>query len=177
MIKLIKQEGDETLYWEVWNEGKMLTIHSGVVGDTGEAEERKLSFSQFPSKVMSQLAQEKVDKEGYDYVDEEELIELVVQFSYEENETNKMLKKRHDVEDLMNECLGWTGNGHCDGGDIGSGTANIYNYVIDPEKAAESILGELANHDLLSDVKIAFEDPEEEEYIVLYPKGAEFDIL
>jgi hypothetical protein len=35
----------------------------------------------------------------------------------------------------MNECLGWTGNGSCDGGDIGRGKVNIINYVIDVKKA------------------------------------------
>jgi hypothetical protein len=41
------------------------------------------------------------------------------------------LDKRVAVEELMNEGLGWTGLGHCDGGDIGSGTMKIFCYVAD----------------------------------------------
>lgn len=87
------------------------------------------------------------------------------------------LKLRHSVEDLMNECLGWTGNGSCDGGDIGSGTANIFNYVVDVGKATRTIIEELKNNNLLQGAKIAYLNPDDEEYIVLYPDGAEFDII
>ena len=87
------------------------------------------------------------------------------------------LKLRHSVEDLMNECLGWTGNGSCDGGDIGSGTANIFNYVVDVEKATQTIIEELKNNNLFDGVKIAYLNPEDEEYIALHPEGADFDLM
>ena len=87
------------------------------------------------------------------------------------------LEKRHQVEDLMNECLGWTGNGFCDGGDIGSGTTNIVNYVVDVKKATQTILEELKNNNLLEGVKLAYLNPEVEEYVALYPEGADFDLI
>lgn len=125
---------------------------------------------------MDELAEEKAN-EGYDYLDEDELFELVVQYSYEEDQMESTLEKRHHVEELMNECLGWTGNGSCDGGDIGSGTANIVNFVVDVEKATQTIIEELKNNNLLDGVKIAYLNPEDEEYIALYPEGAEFDLM
>ncbi len=175
LIKMIKQVDDEVLYWEVWQDGKTLIIHYGPVGNTGETEEKKLSLFQRAEKVMDTLAEEKTN-EGYNYVDEDELIELVVQYSYEEKDMEAVLEKRHHVEDLMNECLGWTGNGFCDGGDIGSGTANIFNYVVDIEKAVTTIIEELKSNDLLEGLKIGYSNPEEE-YIALYPKGTEFDLM
>ena len=86
------------------------------------------------------------------------------------------LDKRQIVEDLMNECLGWTGNGSSDGGDIGSGSTNVFNYVIDVEKALKTTIDELSNKKLLDNVKIAYLD-EDEEYVSLYPEGTEFDII
>ncbi|MFC3209652.1 hypothetical protein [Planomicrobium okeanokoites] len=174
MIKLVKEVDNTVAYWEVWKDGKKLTVHSGFVGETGEAEEVKLKMFERAEKIMEELAEEKL-AEGYDYLDEDELIELVLQYPYEEQHMEKALEKRQQVEDLMNNCLGWTGNGACDGGDIGSGTTNIFNYVIDVEKALKTILEELTEENLLANVKIAFLD-EDEEYIGLYPKGTEFDI-
>ncbi|TCS95614.1 hypothetical protein [Hazenella coriacea] len=176
MIKLIKQEESETIYWEVWQNGRTLIIHYGTVGDLGETEEMKLPVFQRAEKLMDELAKEKVN-DGFEYLEEDELFQLVVQYSYKENEGQTALKLRYTVEDLMNECLGWTGNGSCDGGDIGSGTANIFNYVVDVEKATQTIVEELINNNLIEGAKIAYLNPEDEEYIVLYPVGAEFDLM
>lgn len=176
MIKMIKRVNEEVFYWEVWQDGKTLVIHQGSVGDTGETKEMKLSLFQRAEKVIGKLAEEK-ENEGYDFLSEEDLIELVIQYSYRENEMNATLEKRHHVEELMNECLGWTGNGYCDGGDIGSGTANIFNYVLDVEKAATTIINELKINDLLKGVKIAYCPAEDEQYIGLYPEGTAFDLI
>lgn len=174
MIKMIKHANDETLYWEVWEDKRKLIIHYGIVGDLGETKEQKTFPFQNAEKLMNKLAKEKA-AEGYDYLDDDELFELIIQYSYDdEDQFLTMLEKRHLVEDLMNECLGWTGNGFCDGGDIGSGTANIFNYVIDVEKATQTIIQELKKNNLLDEVKIAYYSPEEEDYIVLYPKGVDF---
>ncbi len=162
-------------YWEVWEDGKTLIVHFGAVGNTGETEEIKLSLTQRAKKVMEKLAEEKI-KNGFEVLDEDRLIQLVVQYSYEEGEMEATLTKRHSVEDLMNECLGWTGNGACDGGDIGGGTANVFNYVLDVEEALKAILEVLTQNNLLENVRIAYLN-ENEEYISLYPVDASFDIM
>lgn len=176
LIKMTKTVADEVLYWEVWQDGRTLFIHYGIVGDTGETEEKKLSLFQKAEKLMEDLAEEKTN-EGYEYLDEDKLFELVVQYSYEENQIVETLEKRQNVEDIMNECLGWTGNGSCDGGDIGSGTANIFNLVVDVEKAIQTIIVELKNNDLLDGVKIAYLNPDDEEYFALYPEGIDFELM
>ncbi|VXC42865.1 conserved hypothetical protein [Bacillus sp. 349Y] len=112
-----------------------------------------------------------------EYLDEEELHELVIQYSYEEDRIEEALERRHAVEELMNECLGWTGNGHCDGGDIGSGTTNIFTYVVHVERAVKSILDDLQENDLIEGVKLAYGNRDNEEYEALYPKGAHFELI
>ncbi|WP_201778926.1 hypothetical protein [Rhodopirellula islandica] len=44
----------------------------------------------------------------------------------------------------MNETLGWTGLGHCDGGSIGSGTMETCCIVVDFEIAKRVIAADLA---------------------------------
>lgn len=175
MIKLIKQKDGELLYWEVWQDDKSLIVHYGTVGDTGKTDEIKLSLFQKADKEMEKLAEEQLAN-GYEELEEENLVEFVLQYNYEDNDIEEALNKRHLVEDLMNECLGWTGNGHCDGGDIGSGTINIFDFVIDVDKALESTLDELSKNNLIEGVKIAFVN-DEEDCVVLYPEDAEFDLI
>lgn len=98
MIKMTKLVDNKVFYWEVWQEGRSLVIHYGQVGDTGETEEKKLKLFQRAEKLMDELAEEKAN-EGYEYLDEDELFELVVQYSYEEDEMESTLEKRHNVED------------------------------------------------------------------------------
>ncbi len=125
MIKMIKQTDEDTFYWEIWEEeeDQELLEHFGIVGDQGESRRFVLPAGEDAEVWKEEIAEEK-ESEGYDYLDEEELHELVIQYSYEEDQIEDALERRHAVEELMSECLGWTGNGHFDGGDIGSGTAS-----------------------------------------------------
>ena len=45
--------------------------------------------------------------------------------------TKQQLEKRHALQDRMDETLGWTGLGHCDGGSSGSGTMEVCCLVVD----------------------------------------------
>ena len=53
------------------------------------------------------------------------------------------VEKRYLLQDRMNETLGWTGLGHCDGGSIGSGTMEVCCYVVDFENAKNVIENDL----------------------------------
>ncbi|MED1303708.1 hypothetical protein BK704_22120 [[Bacillus thuringiensis] serovar konkukian] len=175
MIKLIKQEKDKILYWEVWEDEKNLIVHFGCVGDTGEMYEIELFLFQCAEKEMKNLADEQLAN-GYKELDEEELIEFVLQYDYKEDQLEEALEKRNQVQEIMDEALGWSGNGHCDGGDIGSGTINIFTFVIDVDKALQTILDELENQQLLDAVRIAYVN-DDEDYIQVYPHEGEFNLL
>ena len=54
------------------------------------------------------------------------------------------LDKRHRLEDRMNETLGWTGVGACDGGSIGSGTMEVCCFVVDFKIAQAVVENDLA---------------------------------
>lgn len=56
----------------------------------------------------------------------------------------KDIEKRHRLEDRMNETLGWTGLGACDGGSIGSGTMEVCTFFVDFDVAKAVIERDLS---------------------------------
>lgn len=176
MIKLYKESNNTIHYFEIWiNEDKTLTIHQGKLGEVGETENLDTKNKDLPTDVL--LAKYISDKKEIGYKELNDLTEFIVQYSYEEDcNQAELIEKRDYIESLFNNCLGWTGNGHCDGGDIGSGTMNIFCYVVDKNIAIHTILEVLEEEDLLDNLKIAYADENTEEYIGLYPPLTEFSL-
>ncbi|MGX1262723.1 hypothetical protein RKD55_000527 [Rossellomorea marisflavi] len=85
-----------------WDEDRE---HFGTVGDQGESRSFALLQGEDAEVWMEEVAEEK-EAEGYADLNEDELYELVIQYSYEEDQLEEALERRHAVEDLMNECLG-----------------------------------------------------------------------
>jgi hypothetical protein len=56
-----------------------------------------------------------------------------------------VMSMRHALEERMNETLGWTGLGYCDGGSIGSGTMDVCCFVVDFKIAKRVIEKDLKN--------------------------------
>jgi len=175
LYKLASYQDGQLLYWETWHGDKSLIIHEGIVGHPGKTYERNLFRTKKYESVMKALVKEK-QEEGYELVDDDELIGFVVQYPYEEGNEQEALNKRDKVEGILNEHLGWTENGHADGGKIGRGTTNIFCYVLNPEVAVKTVLKKLQEKKQADDVILAYLDKEEDDYVVTYPKGADFDI-
>jgi hypothetical protein len=96
---------------------------------------------------------------------------LIVQYRTEGWGSSQDLEMRWTVESLLDECLKSMSNGYCDGGDIGSGTINIFLSVLDPHRATEAVIEALRKAQLLEGATIALED--EEKFEVLWPEGFE----
>ena len=56
---------------------------------------------------------------------------MLIEYPVDGMGTTKDLDKRHKLEERMNETLGWTGLGNCDGGSMGSGTMEVCCFVVD----------------------------------------------
>lgn len=171
MIKLYKKTLRGMEYWEAWeDEGKVVT-HWGLLGDTGKKKDVSLASGDEADEVIERESKP-FRESGFEEI--EAIAEIVVHYKCDSWGSAEDLKKRHRVQDLMNECLGWTGNGHCDGGDIGSGSINIYSFVIDPELAASTTIATLREENLLEGATIATRqnsDDEGEIYKVHWPAG------
>jgi predicted DNA-binding WGR domain protein len=141
MLKLYKL-GDMTRYWEAWNTDTEVTIHWGIVGETGETRDIPLRSGENPNSIIEREAKQP-KKEGYRKIPPSKSFRLVIQFRVDGMGSTIDLEKRIRVENLMSECLGWRGLGHCDSGDLGGGTMNIFCFVVDATKAMRRVVHEL----------------------------------
>lgn len=178
MIKLYKRTGKHTLYWEAWDAGnRSVTIHWGTLGKTGRSKNVRIPRGESADTVIDRESQEPRTN-GYEEIDIDDHAQVIVQFKTADAWGDTAdLDKRHKVEGILNECLGWTGNGHCDGGDIGSGTINAFSFVVDPHLAKDTIVAALKKNKLIQGAIIAVGN--EDGYEVLWPEDfdGEFSIL
>ncbi len=172
MLKLYKRGRTGIRYWEAWKASGM----EGKLGDRGKTKYLIPEDGQTPDRCIKDAAA-RARAKGYAEIPLDEQHQVVVQYRLKAWGSPEDLAKGHRVEALFNECLGWTGNGRCDGNDIGSGTLNIFSIVVDPELGAATLVEELRKNRLLKGAVVAMR--EGEEYRVAYParfKGA-FSLL
>ncbi|MFL0200509.1 DUF2716 domain-containing protein [Exiguobacterium acetylicum] len=177
MIQLIKQNGSDTLYQTIYTEGRLIVQHQGIVGAWVRAEDvKQMRVSRF-KRLGVQILQlvEEFERQGYRELNETDYTELVVQFPYDEGQAEAALERRHMMEEMIDEGLLHTGNGYCEGGDIGSGTTNIFYHVLDVEAAVSLIFEGMKEHDVQGEPIIAIS--EGAAYTVRYPQGAPFDLI
>ena len=178
MKKLYKRTGKQTRYWEAWDAGnRSVIVHWGTLGKTGRKKTVRIPKGKTAGDVIERESQEP-SSNGYEEIDIDDHVQIIVQFKTKDawGDTDD-LDKRHSVEDILDDCLGWTGNGHCDGGDIGSGTINAFSFVVDPHLAKDAIVAALEKNELIDGAIIAHQN--EDDYEVLWPKDfeGEFSIL
>ncbi|HEX8463942.1 MAG TPA: hypothetical protein VF627_04925, partial [Abditibacterium sp.] len=165
------KQQDTILYWETWEDGKEITVHYGILGDIGKNDSyrKNKEYRQFVKKEVALRR-----SEGYVEQDEDSLASITIKFEIEGWGSDNDLKKRHKIEDLMDECLGWTGLGHCDGGEIGSGGMSICCLVVEPYIALAPICQELKKHNYLEGATIILDPKEDEDdFKVLWPNNLE----
>jgi hypothetical protein len=157
MRKLYKSLDGVLHYLETWNREGVAVIHSGRVGDRGTTRELRPEPGENAEAVMSrELAGG--ERQGYSPIKAEDHASVVVQYSVEDWETDEALGLRHTVEEILNDALGWSGNGHCDGGDISRKTINVWCKVVDLESAKQTIISALQYNGLRENVVLAASD-------------------
>jgi hypothetical protein len=140
MIKLYKRTAEGHLtYHEAWVNEKTITEHWGIAGTRGESRSHPMKSRDEEKELERVLATAR--KNGFMEIDAEDERTLIVEFSISGMGTAADLEKRHRLEDHLNETLGWTGLGDCDGGSIGSGTMEACCFVVDFD-CAKSVIEE-----------------------------------
>jgi hypothetical protein len=160
MLKLYKNKDGVISYWETWdNDEKSGTIHWGELGNRGQDRVVKSGlFSNFHKEIQREI-DEKI-KEGFGPVDDEDLVTLLIEFKVDGMGTTADVDKRTRLQKRMDETLGWTGLGHCDGGSIGSGTMEVCCLVVDFETAKTTIEKDLANTEFSDYIRVFEESGE-----------------
>ncbi|XVN40876.1 MAG: hypothetical protein RCO49_09150 [Rickettsia endosymbiont of Argas persicus] len=164
-IELYNRINDKLHFWQVWdNEQKTkLIVSYGIVGIEGKYDEFDVSpqlYEDIGNKI-EQLAQE-----GYKPIDIDDHAILIVEYNVTGDfGTEEDLEKRHKLQDLLGEILGWTGLGKCDGGSVGGGTMEACCYVVDFDIAKKIIKEKLKGTEFEDYTRIynEIEDSEDEE--------------
>ena len=131
MLKLYKRDkGKVTAYHEAWINGSKIVEHWGQLSRKGKTREhrcqKKLSQQENIERVLASVM-----SEGFEPIGNDGHSLLLIEYKIEGWGNAEDLTKRHALQDRMDETLGWTGLGHCDGGSIGSGTMDVYCFVVD----------------------------------------------
>jgi predicted DNA-binding WGR domain protein len=143
LVKLYKRVDGTLHYWESWsNGGNCATVHWGVVGHEGQSETMESdSCSDLEQKLQTEI--DRLSLDDYASIPIEDHCVLLIEYGINGMGRLNDLRKRHALESRMQETLGWTGLGICDGGSIGSGTMEVCCFVVDFEIAKKVIREDL----------------------------------
>ena len=145
LIRLYKLINDELHYWETWDtEEKLTIIHWGKVGETGQHIELNPKLHTDYKKIIQNEMNQKIS-EGYCAIEEEKFAVLEIEYTIDDFGSEADLDLRHRLEEQIDEVLGCTGLGFCDGGSIGSGSMEVCCVVVDFEIAKKVIEESLLN--------------------------------
>lgn len=158
--KLYKRDADGRLrYHEAWAADGKLIEHWGFVGSAGETRTQALGrFSSASARVKKLLAPARAD--GFAEIDDDDLRTVLIEYAVSGMGDQRDLDKREALMARMDNLLGWTGLGHCDGGSIGSGTMEVCCLVVDVEIARQVIAEDLADSEFGNFTRIFDEDAE-----------------
>jgi hypothetical protein len=163
MIKLYRRDADGSLaYHEAWVDGAAITEHWGRVGSRGETREHKKSWWRGAGGAIEKVLAE-ARRAGFAELPDEARATLFVEYVVEGMGTAEDRARQARVEARLNELLGWTGLGRCEGGSMGSGTMEVFCDVVDFALAKRTIEADLAGSGDADYARIDVEDADDEE--------------
>ncbi len=142
ILKLYKHFDGLFHYHEAWVNDGEVHEHWGVVGERSDVQEHFLEPGTDETDAILSVLQAAGEK-GFRPIDYENHHTLLIEYTVDGLGSSQDLDKRHALENVMNETLGWTGLGCCDGGSIGSGTMEVCCLVVDFDVAKHVIATEL----------------------------------
>ena len=168
-LKVYRTGNGITEFWESWNEGTESFVRSGKIGEKGLIRRFLMKDPKQASEMMQEI--EEIEKLGYIPRDTEQFDQIVIHYNLENWGSARDHERRVKIEDLMTECLAATGLGVCDGGDLGSGTMNVFCDVVDGNLAVSPIVDCFSENGELDGAIIARrERTGDDDYHVVWPK-------
>jgi hypothetical protein len=139
-------------YEEAWTHEGEVTRHWGKVGHKGKTtrtplEGKRPTRTPLEGKRPYDAVHEVLSKalaRGFEEIPDEKLSGFIIQYRIDGMGTAGDLDKLHALQARMNQTLGWLGLGHCDGNNIGSGTMEVFCYVVDLDLAVKCAQKDLA---------------------------------
>lgn len=158
MQKLYKKIDGILHYHEAWIHDDTLIEHWGTVGDRGQTRSRAVNRNKSEDDDISAALSDATAR-GYRPIADVQQRSLWIEYAVVGMGTVEDVDKRYRLEDRLNETLGWTGLGECDGGSIGSGSMEVCCFVVDFDLASQVIAADLANTEF-ADYSRMYETPE-----------------
>lgn len=135
MLKLYRLTDEASDYWETWEDAQgRHIVHWGALGSRGEMRTVAPAAGE-PATAIIQREIDDLVAGGFRPIDLADHAVLMVEYRVDGMGSAADLDKRHRLEARLNETLGWTGLGMCDGGSIGSRTMEVCSFVVDYEIA------------------------------------------
>jgi len=157
MLKLYRFADNSKSYWETWEHDGVHTVHWGVLGTRGTSKELRSTFFKKATDVIQKEIDQRI-AEGFGPIASDDRETLLIEFAVAGMGSSTDLEKRHRLQQRMDETLGWTGLGHCDGGSIGSGTMEVCCLVVDFDIATRVIEADLRDTEFSNYARIYRED-------------------
>ena len=176
MQKLFKQLPGHTLYWEGWEEDEQAIVHTGTVGDTGETRVLSAGSSTSLTELLEKEQKAAVEA-GYKEIALEEYAEFVVKLPAVQSCALPDIEST--LEEILDDFLGWTGNGLCESIESDGTFVTAFCYVLEPELAVYTVKEALLEHSLLDDAILASnsgwqsEEEEDNSFTVHWPEDFE----
>jgi hypothetical protein len=155
----LSRDGSAAYYHEAWLDGASNKIieHFGRIGTRGRTR-RRLPDRSLGARENVERILAKAVADGFRPIDEEDRAWLIVEYEVDGWGSRADLEKRHRLEDALDEILGWTGLGCCDGGSIGSGTMEVACPVVRYDLAEKVVGDALAGSEFAGFKRIYRED-------------------
>jgi hypothetical protein len=156
-LRMIKDISSAKFFSYSWVEPDKVFIQEGIVGEEFQLYEVVLTPEKQAHDVMKQIENTLLEQ-GFEYFDYEDYTNIIIRFALSTQGfgTKQDLIKKNEIEDILSACLRSTGNGDCDGSEIGNGELLIFCHVIDQQKAIGTIKKELKKHNLLQEAEITY---------------------
>ena len=152
MIRLYKRDENGTLaaYHEAWIEphNRRIVEHWGYIGEVGETATHRIHIIGSLERQFERVL-EPARALGFEELPESAFASLVIAYDAMGQAADEMRDKQSDIEDALNEKLGWTGLGYCADGRLDAESLEVCCRVIDVDLArtviAESLDGSVSS--------------------------------
>lgn len=160
MIRLYKRDenGQLAAYHEAWIEphNRRIVEHWGYLGEAGETNTHRIHLIGSLERQFTQVL-EPARALGFEELPESAFASLIVAYDVSDVDPDEVRDKQIDIEEALNEKLGWTGLGYCDEGRRDAQTLEICCRTVDAA-LAETVIAESLDGSVFSDYSRIYQE-------------------
>lgn len=149
----------EKIYWEYWKSWKIYTIHYWNIWTIGVTEEITNWFFSNAEKTIEKKEKEILSK-WYKHLNDIKEYRLIIEYNIEGFWDESDIVKRHNLQNKMDELIGWNWLWMCDWWSTWWWTMEVCCFVIDFNLAKKVIENDLKDTEFSDYIRIYDEDME-----------------